>query len=57
MFMNYMDYVDDAAMFMFTTLQVERMHNAIAGPRVDLIEGVTPAASAAKAAARASFSW
>lgn len=25
MFMNYMDYVDDAAMFMFTSQQVERM--------------------------------
>jgi hypothetical protein len=23
--MNYMDYVDDAAMFMFTSQQVERM--------------------------------
>ncbi len=29
MFMNYMDYVDDAAMFMFSTLQVERMHAAL----------------------------
>jgi pregnancy-associated plasma protein-A len=33
MFMNYMDYVDDAAMFMFTTQQVERMHAALDGPR------------------------
>ena len=29
MFMNYMDYVDDAAMFMFTAQQVERMKTAL----------------------------
>jgi len=33
MFMNYMDYVDDAAMFMFTTQQVARMNAALDGPR------------------------
>jgi len=33
MFMNYMDYVDDAAMFMFTTGQVARMNATLAGPR------------------------
>jgi Pregnancy-associated plasma protein-A len=33
MFVNYMDYVDDAAMFMFTTQQVTRMHAALEGPR------------------------
>jgi Pregnancy-associated plasma protein-A len=33
MFMNYMDYVDDAAMFMFTQGQVTRMNAALAGPR------------------------
>ena len=33
MFMNYMDYVDDAAMFMFTHGQVERMQAALDGPR------------------------
>jgi hypothetical protein len=33
MFMNYMDYVDDAAMFMFTVGQVARMNAALAGPR------------------------
>jgi len=33
MFMNYMDYVDDDTMFMFTTGQSERMHAAIQGPR------------------------
>jgi hypothetical protein len=33
MFMNYMDYVDDDTMFMFTTGQVERMHAALEGAR------------------------
>jgi len=33
MFMNYMDYVDDAAMFMFTPEQVTRMRTTLDGPR------------------------
>ena len=33
MFMNYMDYVDDAAMFMFTAGQSTRMNACLAGPR------------------------
>jgi hypothetical protein len=33
MFMNYMDYVDDSAMFMFTAAQVARMNATFAGPR------------------------
>jgi hypothetical protein len=33
MFMNYMDYVNDAAMVMFTSGQVARMHAAIDGAR------------------------
>ncbi len=33
MFMNYMDYVDDAAMVMFTDGQVARMNAALQGPR------------------------
>ncbi len=33
MFMNYMDYVDDQAMFMFTEGQVERMQATLDGPR------------------------
>ncbi len=33
MFVNYMDYVDDAAMVMFTHAQVARMHAALIGPR------------------------
>ena len=33
MFVNYMDYVDDAAMVMFTYGQVARMHATLIGPR------------------------
>jgi hypothetical protein len=36
MFMNYMDYVDDDTMFMFTTGQVARMNATLAGPRKKL---------------------
>ncbi len=36
MFMNYMDYVDDDAMFMFTSAQVARMRATLAGPRASL---------------------
>jgi hypothetical protein len=36
MFMNYMDYVDDAAMCMFTPEQVARMHSTLEGPRKGL---------------------
>lgn len=36
MFMNYMDYVDDAAMFMFTKGQTQRMRATLAGPRDEL---------------------
>ena len=37
MFVNYMDYVDDEAMFMFTQGQVERMQATLAGPRASLV--------------------
>jgi hypothetical protein len=40
MFMNYMDYVDDAAMYMFTVDQVARMRAALEGPRRSLLEAV-----------------
>jgi hypothetical protein len=36
MFMNYMDYVDDVAMFMFTHQQAARMQATLAGPRSTL---------------------
>ena len=37
MFVNYMDYVDDDSMFMFTPGQVARMHATIDGPRASLV--------------------
>lgn len=37
MFMNYMDYTDDAAMFMFTAQQVLRMRAALENARAGLI--------------------
>jgi hypothetical protein len=37
MFMNYMDYVDDGAMFMFTTQQVLRMRTALETQRSGLM--------------------
>lgn len=36
MFMNYMDYTDDAGMFMFSQGQVARMHATLDGPRASL---------------------
>ncbi len=38
MFMNYMDYVDDAAMFMFSAGQKDRIQATVAsaGPRAGL---------------------
>ncbi len=41
MFMNYMDYVDDAAMFLFTQGQAARINATLAGPRKKLA-GVSP---------------
>jgi hypothetical protein len=38
MFVNYMDYSDDAAMLMFTEGQVTRMQAALAGPRSSFLE-------------------
>jgi hypothetical protein len=35
--MNYMDYVDDDSMFMFTHGQVVRMQAALDGPRSTLV--------------------
>lgn len=38
MFVNYMDYVDDKAMFMFTSAQIARMRATLSGPRRDLVK-------------------
>jgi hypothetical protein len=37
MFMNYMDYVDDEAMLMFTPGQVARMNACLVGPRSGMV--------------------
>ncbi|TMR32004.1 zinc metalloprotease, partial [Nonomuraea zeae] len=37
MFMNYMDYTDDAGMFMFTSGQSLRMNACLEGPRASLL--------------------
>lgn len=50
LFMNYMDYVDDAAMFMFTKEQVARMHAALEFSRPHL--GSPPAAPMVAAVVR-----
>ena len=39
LFVNYMDYVDDPAMVMFTTGQATRMQACLAGPRASLSTG------------------
>jgi len=43
MFMNYMDYVDDDTMVLFTTGQAARMAAALAGPRGSITVQVAPA--------------
>ena len=40
LFMDYMDYVDDKAMFMFTTGQATRMNATLNGPRKLLFEAL-----------------
>ena len=44
MFMNYMDYVDDDTMVMFTKGQLARMNATLEGPRKSLAQskGLTP---------------
>jgi hypothetical protein len=40
LFVNYMDYVDDDCMFMFTEGQAARMNATLSGPRASLLDGV-----------------
>jgi hypothetical protein len=41
MFMNYMDYTNDACMMMFTLGQATRLRGALSGPRASLFEPAT----------------
>ncbi len=54
MFMNYMDYVDDEAMQMFSRGQIERMDAALSGPRAALANsaGLGPPTTQSASAAR-----
>jgi hypothetical protein len=53
LFMDYMDYVDDKAMFMFTAGQATRMNAALNGPRTGLFEALPRFPGALKPSARA----
>ena len=44
MFVNYMDYTDDAGMFMFTTGQSVRMSACLDGPRASFLVAATAVA-------------
>jgi hypothetical protein len=47
MFVNYMDYVDDACMVMFTAGQVTRMEATLSGPRASFLDDTQAVSSLA----------
>src|SRR5829696_8057257 len=58
MFMNYMDYVDDPVMVMFTTGQVTRMQAALDGPRILMgQEAGAPQAGAPRQSSSPVLAW
>jgi ABC-type taurine transport system substrate-binding protein len=57
MFMNYMDYVDDRAMMMFTAGQILRMQACLDGVRSAIGVGVGPAAGAIRPSSAPMVAW